>query len=341
MKRMNISGVLAVGYSCVGLGIIILRILVTGSTGFLGGRLIQYLKDNTSYSLLLGTRDTAKNPDQFNHLDIACLDWSSQEQLEQVCKDVDCIIHLAGMNASRCAKASKEELASDVQATEALLKAASVNKVKRFIYLSSAHVYSSHLSGKIDERTETTNPHPYAVNHRAKERLILHAADRGDIEGIVIRLSNAFGAPVDCKADCWMLLVNDLCLQVAKFGKLTLKTAVNQKRDFIPIGDVCRGIAHLIHLPLNEQYQQVFNLGGMHTLTLLEMAELVSARYSFLTNQQITQIERLVEEKNQDSEFEYVIDKIISTGYLPTSDDGIYKEIDFLILFCLESMAFR
>lgn len=317
----------------------ILRVLVTGSTGFLGGRLIQFLSQNTSYKLLLGTRDLTKIPDQFACLDAVVIDWTSQQKLDLICSSVDCIIHLAGMNAGQCAKAKPDELAADVKATEMLLNAAVNSKVNRFIYLSSAHVYKARLVGEINELTEPTNTHPYATNHRAKESLVLQAANNSSMEGIVIRLSNAFGVPVDSNADCWTLLVNDLCKQVVTKGVVTLTTSGKQLRDFITVADFCMAVKHFLHLSLsNKSDDQIFNLGGMYSISVLEMANCIASRSEqvFGFKPQI-----VVASDSQTDSFQADCDvlnfncgKLLHSGFHYLDVSQRHEEIDSLLLFC-------
>ncbi len=125
--------------------------------------------------------------------------WDDPAQLESICHEVDAVIHIAGMNAGDCVRANVMELSADVKATENLLKAAIQSKVKRFIYLSSAHVYGTVDSNIITELSPILNEHHYAVNHRIKEKLILDALRNQYFDGVILRLSNAFGVPADHK----------------------------------------------------------------------------------------------------------------------------------------------
>lgn len=308
-----------------------MKILITGSTGLLGGRLTQFLDQNKSHKLLLGTRDLAKLPNQFAHLDAVAIDWTSQEQLNQICDSVDCIIHLAGMNAQQCARASVEELAADVRSTEMLVNAAINNGVKRFIYLSTAHVYSSNLIGKISESTDITNEHPYALNHVKKERLVSNAADISDMESIVIRLTNAFGPPVDIDTNCWMLLVNDLCKNLVLFGDFQLRSNGCQVRDFIPISDFCEVIDFLLGLDFGVINNEIFNVASGWALTVSEMANEILKRYETLFNKKTESIRSNCDQK---IELEFDCEKLKSLGFNFSSSNFKVYEIDSTLKFC-------
>lgn len=311
------------------------KIFITGSTGLLGGRLVQFLDQNKNHKLLLGTRDLSKLPKAFAHLNAVAIDWTLQRQLDIVCDSVDCIVHLAGMNAGQCAKAGAEELAADVKATELLINAAINKKVKRFIYLSSAHVYSAQLAGEINELTETTNTHPYALNHLKKEQLVLSANSGGKLEGIVVRLSNAFGAPVDSGADCWMLLVNDLCRQVVTYNNITLNSTGAQRRDFIAISDFCNAIDLLISLTQENDHSGIYNLGGNWAPTVFDMARLIAGLYESMRGCSIG-IKKVTNEKKSCNtpSFIYQTAKIGRLGYRTDGEDVINRELYSTIVFC-------
>ncbi len=315
----------------------VLKLLITGSTGFLGGRLAQYFSKNCSYQILLGSRNPSVNNNKLLNAICVKTNWQSQLELNSICENVETIIHLAGMNAGQCSIASSDELSMDVTATKNLLNAAIHNKVKRIIYLSTAHVYSATLAGEISELTPTTNKHPYAVNHLAKENLVMQAHQHGNIEGIVIRLSNAFGVPQSLKANCWMLLVNDLCRQAVTSKKLVLKSTGQQRRDFVTIIDLCLAIKHLIDLPLRKVGDGLFNLGGQWAPTVLEMTQYIADRYQVLFGSHPEIHYEQTIENISPFNFCFNIKKLLDTGYNPAPKFKVAQEIDSLLSFCKES----
>jgi UDP-glucose 4-epimerase len=145
--------------------------------------------------------------------------------------------------------------------------------VERFIYFSTAHVYGAPLAGHITERSPARPVHSYASTHHAAEEFVLAAQDKGSIQGIVLRLSNGFGAPAHTGADCWMLLVNDLCLQAVRDKKLVLRSSGIQQRNFIALHDVGRVVIHFLELPHIKCSNGLFNAGGERSMSVLSMAE--------------------------------------------------------------------
>ena len=107
---------------------------------------------------------------------------------------------------------------------------------------------------------------------------MLSCSQQGQIKGVVVRLSNAFGAPTHKNANCWMLLTNDLCMQAAKNRKLVLKTNGLHHRDFIALSDICHVIEQLA-VGHNETMQTcIYNVGAGVSMSIFEMAQLIKQR---------------------------------------------------------------
>ena len=149
--------------------------------------------------------------------------WDDDIALKRSCIGVDVVIHAAGINAQDCVSDPKAALEFNGGVTTRFVEAASKAGVWRFIYLSTAHVYSNPLVGVITEESHPSNQHPYATSHLAGDEAVLRANQLGKIQGFVFRLSNGFGAPMHKDVNCWMLLVNDLCKQAVVTHKMILK----------------------------------------------------------------------------------------------------------------------
>jgi UDP-glucose 4-epimerase len=261
--------------------------------------------------------------------------WSDGRALERICNRVDVVIHAAGMNAQYCAANPVAALEFNGLATARLVDAAGKAVVKRFIYLSTAHVYASPLTGTITEDTCPRNLHPYATSHLAGERVVLSASQRGQIEGIVLRISNAFGAPVHKDANCWTLLVNDLCRQAITERSLTLRSAGLQRRDFVTLQDVCRAFSHMINLRKEQVGDGVFNIGGMWSPRVIDMVELIQARCMAVLGFAPNIIRPKPDEGEMTLGLEFQINRLLISNF--TLSGNTVAEIDATLLRCSEA----
>ena len=308
-----------------------MNILVTGGKGYLGGNLCKFLEPYSEYEVFIGSRRV----DQFSNDNELLMDWSSQDSLRNCCINKDVIVHLAAMNAMDCSLDPIAALKMNVIGTANLLKAAQNTGVKRFIYISTAHVYGSPLEGTITEDTDPFPIHPYATSHKAAEDLVLAAHSRGEIDGVVLRLSNAFGAPIHPDVNCWSLLFNDLCRQAIIKKTITLNSSGMQRRDFVPITDVCRAITYMFDLSLTMFAKPLFNVGGNWAPTVFEAASLVADRFDINMGFRpiVNRVTPLLDDKP--SNFIYIIDRLLSTGFCLQTDR--LKELDQLINFCKDA----
>ncbi len=312
-----------------------MRVLVTGGFGYLGGRLAQYLVSQTGDEILLGSRQQTEPPQWLPQAKVVQTRWDSLAGLEHICSAVDSVVHLAGMNAQDCATDPVAALELNAVATARLLQAAVRQGVKRLIYLSTAHVYGSPLTGVIIEETCPVSLHSYAASHRAGEDVVRAANQRGEIEGIVIRLSNAYGAPAHKDANCWMLLVNDLCRQAVTTQRMVLRSSGLQRRNFIPLTDACRAIDHLLHLSVQDLARDIFNVGGVWSPTVWEVACLVQERCTVALGFQ-PQLIRIPPQTGETvTELDYRFDALRQTGFQPSANK--VEEIDRLLNFCKAS----
>lgn len=309
-----------------------MRILVTGGMGFIGGRLGQYLHQ-AGHQIVLASRKVNSLDARPSYADVVKIDWNHSRTLKQICSGFDVVIHAAGINAQDCAMDSVAALEFNGLATARLVRAASLAGVKRFIYLSTAHVYMSPLTGVISEDTCPSNLHPYATSHLAGENAVLSISQHGEIEGIVLRLSNAFGAPVSKNVNCWMLLVNDICRQAVECGKIILNSSGMQQRDFITISEVCRVIEQLSFRHFDSvDLPTVLNLGSGVSMSVLEMAQLVQQRCKLILGfePELHRLETVSDKKNE--MLKYQLDGLRKMGVDICIDNSF--EIDNLLAFC-------
>lgn len=313
-----------------------MRILITGGFGFVGGRLAQYLQ-HAGHQVVLGTRSVRAFPEWLAAGEVVETDWANSCALETICTGIDVVIHAAGMNAQDCAADPELAMEFNGAATACLVDAACRAGVRRFIYLSTAHVYASPLEGSITEEMSPTNSHPYAASHLAGENAVLSARRRGEIEGMALRLSNAFGAPTHKEVNCWTLLVNDLCRQAVQRGELILRSSGLQKRDFVPLAEVCRVIAHLASCDLVSYAPSVINIGTGVSRSLREMALLVRQRCKLVLDvtPEMKCLEPGVDEKYP--ELEYRSNELARLGLAVIPDND--AEIDRLLSFCASSFG--
>lgn len=312
-------------------------ILITGGLGYLGGRIaLGFLRRDRP--LRLATRRPSGDwPAWTRSAQVVRADITETAGLSAICEDIGAVVHLAAPNYRAWAADPIEAATVNGVGTLRILEAAKAAGVERFVYISTIHVYGTPLSGRIDEQTPPCPRHPYAISHRTAEDYVLAAQAKGEIEGIVLRLSNGLGAPADLDVDCWTLLVNDLCRQAVTAKKLTLNTPGLQYRDFMPLDDVTRAVGHAVKMPAAALGDGLFNVGGGSSIQIYEMAQRVAVRCRAVLG-----FEPPVQRPggvtgDPLAPLDFRMDKFKATGFEPGGDiDG---EIDDLLRFCHQAFV--
>lgn len=313
-----------------------MKLLITGGWGFLGGRLAQTLVSSSGHKVLLGSREENRTPPQWlPEADTTQIVWGSVDALIGICRDVDVVLHLAAMNARDCMSSPDAAKEFNSIATEHLVTAAISAGVKRFIYLSTAHVYGTPLSGIITEESPAAPISPYANSKLGGESAVRLAHKNEDIEGVVVRLSNSYGPPAHGQANCWMLLVNDLCRQAVINNRMILHSSGSQRRDFIPLVDACSAINALVSLPTHRLGNGLFNLGGGWSPTVLEMTEFLGQRVRLLTGQRVDILRETEDSTKPSASLDYQMNNLLEAGLQIGDTQSVNSEIDNLIRYCI------
>lgn len=306
-----------------------MRILITGGAGYLGGRISEYFL-NRGDEVLISTRDLFQKK-YMPGLLVRKIQWSDPDSLIDICTGVDVIIHASGLNAQDSLKDPVKALEVNGLSTARLLESAVKQKVKLFIYFSTAHVYASPLVGEISETSCPSNLHPYATSKLAGENIVLQAGISENIKTAVLRLSNAFGRPMSKEVDCWMLVVNDLCKQAVETKKMLIKGTGLEQRNFITITDVTRFIEFLIKSDEDLWKMRLFNLGGEKSYSILEVAQIIQNRCKILFGVDVS-IECASIEFKKSKHLDFKLVNLKNSKFELKSE--ITNEIDELLFFC-------
>tara|TARA_B110000858_G_scaffold26993_1_gene28250 strand:- start:12394 stop:13344 length:951 start_codon:yes stop_codon:yes gene_type:complete len=315
-----------------------MKILITGGFGYLGGRLANFLSSK-KVDIYLGSRYLKSNPSWCPQAKTIKIDWNKEESIDEAVNNIDVIIHMAALNAEECSE--NEDLAYQVNVlnTKKIIDSAIRKNVSKIIYLSTIHVYGSPLKGNLSEEIDVNPEHPYAKTHLQAEKILLNAFKKNQIDLNIIRLSNAFGPPVEKDANCWMLVFNDFCLQALNTKKIIIKSLINVKRDFVPISYVNSSIFHFINKAMNKSSNNVlYNIGGKYNISILDAANIIKSRIFLKTG---NEIEIIFNQDIKDNvhDFSFNINKILKSGLNNVEKIDINFEIDSLIDFCLINMA--
>tara|TARA_E500000331_G_scaffold351605_1_gene398611 strand:- start:373 stop:1296 length:924 start_codon:yes stop_codon:yes gene_type:complete len=304
-----------------------MKILITGGLGHLGGRLAVHLSKK-GHQITLATKKEVSPPKWLPNCKVIQLNLSNEEQLTHAFSDIDQIIHAAGKNSADCSKDPVSALEVNALLTTKIAFAASKAFVKRFVYLSTIHVYSNNLEGIITEEDRTTNTHPYGTSKLAGEKALMGINSSSKMECLILRLSNLVGPPVHKNVNTWNLITNQICLKIIKKQKIIL-TKPFSRRDFLSIS----AFEEFISNSLEKKFQSpIINICSGKSFSISEISVFL----------QHIAIENYKYKKDHDNYHNNIKKnknsflKIESTNPYPITKNNLNNELKLLLDFCYE-----
>ena len=166
------------------------RILVTGSTGFLGAALAERLRAED-----VCVRTTGRRGDRDLAVDHWPLDLRHSPELPELLTGVSTVIHCAGLAHQFSSRKNESEYFDvNCEATERLARVAEAKGVRRFVFLSSVSVYGPAENSQPRDENARTNPQgAYAASKRKAEVRLLRIAAETRMQVFILRMTTLYG----------------------------------------------------------------------------------------------------------------------------------------------------
>lgn len=170
------------------------RMVVTGSSGFVGGHLTRALAERGDEVVALDVAPP-RTPFESPKVQVKVADLRDANALKEATAGADTIFHVASKVQTK-GHGAEEVFDINVGGTRKLIEAAKANDVPRFVYVSSASVV---YDGKDIEKGDETLPYPthfhapYAETKAIAEREVLEEGKKGKIATVSIRPHVVFG----------------------------------------------------------------------------------------------------------------------------------------------------
>jgi UDP-glucose 4-epimerase len=177
------------------------NILVTGGSGFIGSHMVDRLMKEGNRVTVFDNLSSGKVEfieKHFKSLDFSLIkgDLLSPEAIEEACKNVDCVFHVAANpDVKLGASDTKVHFDQNILATYNLLEAMRKNNVKKIIFTSTSTVYGE---ASIIPTSEDYGPlipiSLYGASKLACEALITSYSHTFDIQAWIFRFANIVGS---------------------------------------------------------------------------------------------------------------------------------------------------
>jgi len=220
-----------------------LKVLVTGPKGFIGSKVIPFLKGN-GYSVKEYNGDVRK-PIKFSG-------------------DIDVILHLAALTSiSDSIEDPMSTVEVNVLGTLNVLEFAR-KKSSKVVFLSTAGVYGQ-KSTPVSENDKLNPKHPYGESKVLSENLCEFYSQVYGIKSVVLRLFNIYGPGQKSP-----MLIPDILNNIN--GKIVFSSP-NYSRDFVHLDDLLNAIDSAINFSSGDY--EVFNIATGKTVSIGDVVILV------------------------------------------------------------------
>ena len=250
-----------------------MRVLVTGSRGYIGTVLVPMLlkaghdvvgADTDYYSRCTFTGDLANVPTR--QADVRDTPWSELS-------DCQAVIHLAGLSNDPLGD-YKPALTEDInfRASVRLAQMAKRAGVERFLFASSCSNYGAAGDQFLTETAAFNPVTPYGVSKVLVEAELGKLAD-DRFSPVYLRASTAYGLSPRLRFD---LVVNNLTAWAFTTGRVYLKSDGSPWRPIVHVEDICRAYLAALEAPRELVHNEAFNVGTTsENYQIRELAEIV------------------------------------------------------------------
>ncbi len=239
-----------------------MRVLVTGSNGFIGSNVCKYLKQRGCYVIGLGRRAVSTVADVDDYI---CCDLSSDATAYIFDgRDVDAVVHLAA--DMRHAPYEIDVVAHNCVGTQRLLEACEIKAISVFVQLSSLPVIGQPVEHPITERHPLHPPTVYHVTKHTQEMLAEYADYTHGLRTVSFRISAPVGVGMNQKTIFPTFVRNAMAdKDIVLYGHGT------RRQTFVHVDDISQAIYKAI---LSDKARGVYNLASRNLFSNIELAEM-------------------------------------------------------------------
>lgn len=250
------------------------RVMVTGSLGYIGSVLTQYLEENGFQCVGYDTgffRDAllyAPPPTDTVLKDVRDI---TEDDLE----GIDVVVHLAGISNDPPEKLDAARVYDPTRVYSLNIAKLCKKKGVKFIFASSCSIYGvSHQAELLTEASPVYPQIPYALNKLQIEE-DLRSISGQDFSPIALRFATVFGPSPRLRFD---VVVNMFTGMAVANQLIVLNSDGRSWRPNVHILDVCRAIRLAIECNYHQGELLVLNVGDeVNNLQVIQLAKIVQA----------------------------------------------------------------
>ena len=255
-----------------------MKVLVTGTDGYIGAHLAPHLRERGHEAVGLDTGFYRDGWLYGNHDQSATQIRKDVRQItEDDLRGYDAVVHLAELSNDPLGERNPD-LTYQVNygGSVALAQKCKDAGVGRFIYSSSCSVYGLGSDEFKDEESEPNPQTAYAECKVLVERAVMPLAD-DTFAPVFLRNATAFGPSPRMRFD---LVLNNLAGLAWTTGKIAMTSDGTPWRPLVHVQDICEAMACALEAPREAVAGQIFNVGDTRqNYRVREVAEIIAEAF--------------------------------------------------------------
>lgn len=255
-----------------------MRILITGSCGFIATTLINKL--HAAGHSLVGIDSLVSGSTNLQYTQSICthshFDLQDDQKLEQALSGVDCVFHLAAKgNVIESIENPLENFDFNTHTTLRLLLAMSKVGVKNIIFSSTGGALMGNAIPPVNEGTVPNPISPYGASKLACEGYISSFCASFGFSSIVLRFGNVYGPYSSHKVG----VINKWIRSTLSKSPLVIFGDGNSSRDYIHVDDLTDGLLSALNRlqSLPSSSRETYHLANSCEIRLNELKDILSA----------------------------------------------------------------
>jgi len=250
-----------------------MRVLVTGSNGYIGSVLVPMLIEDGHdvQGLDCDLYGQCTYGDGFPEFPFSKKDIRDVEPEDL--EEFDAVIHLAALSNDPLSDLNPG-LTFEInhEASVRLARLAKEAGVKRFLFSSSCSTYGSAGDRMQNEDADFNPVTPYGTTKVLVERDVSKLADR-DFSPTFLRNATAYGVSPRMRFD---LVINNLVAWALSSGIVYLKSDGTPWRPVVHVEDISRAFIGILNAPREKVHNKAFNVGSnKENYRILDLAKIV------------------------------------------------------------------
>jgi len=253
-----------------------MKILVTGSEGYIGSCLGPYLVSKGHD--VVGLDTCFYRAGWFYHPAVRCFPMVVNQDIrditEEFLKGFDAVVHLADLSNDALGQFSPETtMKINFRGSINLARKCKAAGVKRFVYSSSCSVYGVGSQEIKDEESAVNPQTTYAKCKVLVEEEVAKLSDDA-FTPVYLRNATVFGPSPRMRFD---LVLNNLAGRAFTERRIVLTSDGSPWRPMVHISDVCQAFALALEAPREQVNNQKINVGDSnHNYQIREIAKVVA-----------------------------------------------------------------